>query len=81
MKGGKEGTHYVTDAANSSAKRARQRLSLDRAPEVRATMEVPAGKFSSPTKIEPKYNMPGGGMERTVKGDIPAKIKRVDDRP
>lgn len=31
--------HYVADAANTSAKRARQRLALDRTPEVKILIE------------------------------------------
>jgi len=64
----------VTDAANHSALRARQRLALDSTPEVRVSMEVSKGKFSSPTKVNPLNNMPGGGLERTATGNIPAKI-------
>jgi hypothetical protein len=78
LRGGRGGTHHVTDAANSDPLRARQRLALDRTPEVRATLEAPSGKFSSPSKVEPKFGMPGGGMERTATGNIPARIKKVD---
>jgi hypothetical protein len=56
-----------------------QRLSLDprNAPEVRATLQTPKGKFGPATKVEPKYGMPGGGLERTGEGEIPAKILDV----
>lgn len=81
IRGGRDGVHYVTDAANSSAKRARQRTALDNTPEVRVTMDVPAGTFSSPTKVQPKYGMPGGGTERTATGNIPATIRNVDGKP
>ena len=74
LRGGRGGTHYVTNSANINANRARQRLSLDRTPEVRVTREIPAGKLSSPTKVSPQYNMLGGGMERTATGDIPVII-------
>lgn len=77
LRGGREGTHYVTDAANSTAQRARQRLALPQTPEVKVTLEVPRGKFSSPSKVEEAFNMPGGGMERTATGDIPVTILRV----
>ena len=40
LRGGRGGTHYVSDAVNSDALRARQRLALPQAPEVRATLEV-----------------------------------------
>ncbi|MEA5114977.1 MAG: RHS repeat-associated core domain-containing protein, partial [Geobacteraceae bacterium] len=80
LRGGKKGTHYVTNAANSSAKRARQRTALPRTPEVRVTMEVPMGNMSAPTKVNPDFKMPGGGMERTGTGDIPVKIVRVDSK-
>jgi hypothetical protein len=81
MRGGREGTHYVTDAVNRSARRARLRTSLPQTPEVRVTMEVPAGKFSPPTKVKPDFGMPGGGLERTATGEIPVKILRVDGKP
>jgi RHS repeat-associated protein len=80
-KGGRAGPHYVSDAVNSSGNRARQRLGLPTQPEVRATMEVPSGVFSRPSKIEPftlpnGKTLPGGGTERTAPGkaDIPARI-------
>lgn len=80
-RGGRPGPHYVSDAVNSTANRARQRLALPQTPEVRVTMEVPTGMFSKPSKIEPYANMPGGGMERTAPGnlDIPATIRRIDN--
>ena len=77
IRGGREGDHFVSDSVNSDALRARQRLSLRQTPEVRATMEVPKGKFSKPTTAEPKYDMPGGGTERTATGNVPAKILKV----
>lgn len=80
LRGGRSGTHYVTDAANSSAIRARQRTALPQTPEVRVTMEVPCGKFSNPSRALPKYKMPGGGMERTAEGNIPVKILKVDGK-
>ena len=78
LRGGRDGTHYVTDAANSNALRARQRLALDRTPEVRATLEVPSVALSPASRVNPKFNMPGGGMERTATGNIPARIVGVD---
>ncbi len=78
LRGGREGIHYVTDAANTSAQRARQRLSLPQTPEVRATIEIPSGVFSLPSRVEPLFKMPGGGMERTATGEIPIKILKVD---
>ena len=69
--------HYVTDLANSNAFRARQRSALPQTPEVKVTLEVPRGAFSKPSKVEPAFNMPGEGMERTATGNIPVTIKRV----
>ncbi|WP_442957010.1 MULTISPECIES: TreTu family toxin [unclassified Photobacterium] len=77
LRGGRDGTHYVTDSANSDALRARQRSALPQTPEVRVTLEVPKGVFSKPSKVAPAFNMPGGGMERTATGKIPVTIKRV----
>jgi len=80
-RGGRLGDHHVSDAVNSSANRARQRLALPQTPEVRATLEVPRGVFSSPSKVKSANRMPGGGLERTAPGnlDIPAKIIRTND--
>ncbi|AGG89779.1 RHS repeat-associated core domain-containing protein [Rhodanobacter denitrificans] len=78
VRGGRSGTHYASDAVNSSAGRAQQRLALPTKPEVRVTLEVPAGRFSAPTRVEPNFNMPGGGMERTATGDVPATVVRTD---
>ncbi len=78
LRGGREGVHYVTDSANSSALRAQQRLALPQTPEVRVTMRVPEGVFSTPSRVEPAFNMPGGGMERTASGPIPIQILRID---
>src|SRR6266542_5857817 len=78
LRGGREGTHHVTDAANADPLRARQRLALDRTPEVKATLEVPANALSAPSRVNPKFNMPGGGMERTATGNVPARVVGVD---
>jgi hypothetical protein len=74
VRGGRDGTHYVTDSANSDPLRARQRLSLPQTPEVRVDLEVPKGVFSPPTRVDPDFNMPGGGMERTATGNIPGRV-------
>jgi RHS repeat-associated protein len=78
LRGGREGTHYVTDAANTAAQRARQRLSLPQTPEVRVTLEVPGRTFSTPSRVKPDFSMPGGGMERTATGQIPVRILGVE---
>jgi len=78
LRGGREGTHYVTDAANADPLRARQRLALERTPEVRATLEVQRGLLSGPSKVEPKFSMPGGGAERTATGSVPVRVVGVD---
>ncbi len=81
---GRLGNHYVSDAVDSTANRARQRLALPVQPEVRVTIEVPYGVFSSPAKVQPYvlpngYTLPGGGMERIAPGhlDVPVKIINV----
>lgn len=79
LRGGREGDHYVSDAVNSDAKRAQQRLALPVKPEVRVTMKVPKGKFSNPQKVTPKHEMPGGGTERTATGKIPVEIMKIKD--
>jgi len=79
LRGGRSGTHYVSDAVNSTAGRAQQRLALPQTPEVRVTLEVPAGRFSPPSRVQPNFNMPGGGMERTASGNVPVRVLRVDE--
>jgi len=79
LRGGRSGTHYVSDAVNSTAGRAQQRLALPQRPEVRVTLEVPSGRFSPPSRVQPNFNMPGGGVERTATGDLPVRILRVDE--
>jgi hypothetical protein len=78
LRGGRAGTHYVSDSINADAQRTQQRLALPRTPEVRVTMEVPSGRLTQPSRIEPAFGMPGGGLERTGSGEIPVKILRVD---
>jgi len=78
LRGGRDGAHFVTPAASSDAFRARQRLALERTPDVRVTLEVPAGRFTPPSRVQPANNMPGGGLERTATGDVPVTIIRVD---
>jgi hypothetical protein len=51
LRGGRDGTHFAFDAVNSTAKGAQKRLALPNKPEVRATMEVPKGAFSKPSKV------------------------------
>ena len=77
LRGGREGENFVSDAVNSDPLRARQRLSLDRTPDVRVTMKVPAGKFSASSVVDPKYNVPGGGTERSEIGQIVVTILNV----
>ncbi|QIV93864.1 RHS repeat domain-containing protein [Allofrancisella frigidaquae] len=78
LRGGRAGKHYVTDSANNNPLRARQRSALDNTPEVKVTMDVPKGKFSSPSRVEPMFDMPGGGMERIATGNIPVNIRKVE---
>jgi len=77
LRGGRTGEHYVSNAINSNAHRARMRLALPQTPELRVTMEVPAGALADPTRVLERYRMPGGGMERIGYGDIPVTILDV----
>ena len=77
MRGGRSGTHYVTNAGNHNPSRARLRLALDHTPEVRVKLEVPADVFSAPSVVQPAFGMPGGGLERTASGIIPVRIIEV----
>jgi len=83
---GRPGNHYVSPSVNADANRARQRLGLPNRPEVRVTMEVPAGTFSRPSPVQPfdlpgGGTLPGGGLEMIAPGnlDIPVNIIGVDD--
>jgi len=83
---GKSDETFVTDNVNTDVKRARQRLALPKEPEVRVKIEVEAGKFSKPTKVEPfelpdsgGKVLPGGGTERVAEGVIRAKIIEVNE--
>lgn len=51
VRGGREGTHYVTTAASNDAKRAAQRLALPQTPEVKVTLQVPKGAFQNQRKL------------------------------
>ena len=77
IRGGREGTHFVSNSVNSTAKGAQKRLALPTKPEVRATLRVSKGTFSKPTKVKPDYNQPGGGMERTATGKVPIEVIKV----
>jgi hypothetical protein len=77
LRGGREGTHYVSNSVNSDPLRARQRLSLGQTPEVRVTFEVPKGVFSKSSRVRPSNKMPGGGLERTASGPIPVRIINI----
>ena len=78
LRGGREGPHYVSNAVNKNPLRARQRLALPQTPEFRVTLEVPTGKFSSPQRIDPKHDMPGGGRERVAHGRVPVGIMKIE---
>jgi len=77
LRGGREGLHHVTPAASSDAARARQRLALEQFPEYRVRFEVPSERFNEPTRIQPKFRMPGNGFERWAEGEVPVKIIEV----
>ena len=84
LRGGREGTHYVSDAVNSNAGRAQQRLALAQRPEVRATLKVPADRLSPASRVQPFDHptggrLPGGGMERSATGPVPVKIIRAEE--
>jgi RHS repeat-associated protein len=82
VRGGREGVHHVTNSVSKSATKAQQRLGLESKPEVAAQLKVPKGQFSAPTRVKavdhPKGGvLPGGGLERTATGNVPAKVIRV----
>ena len=53
------------------------KVALPETPEVRGTLEVPKAVFSPPTRVNPNFGMPGGGMERAATGKIAARIPQV----
>ena len=74
-RGGRPGDFFVSPSVNSNANRARQRLGLPNHPEVRVTLEVPAGTFSPLSTVQQFHlpsgrSLPGGGLERTAPGNI-----------
>jgi hypothetical protein len=84
VRGGREGTHYASNAIGNDAKRVQQRLALGTKPQVKVTMQVPKGTFSASTRVKPAQLpngkvLPGGGMERTATGNISAKIIKVKE--
>lgn len=79
IRGGREGTHYVSDNVNTNALRARQRLALPQTPDVRVTLDVPEGAFSPPKLVDPDYGMAGGGMERAGSGQISCRVIAVQE--
>jgi RHS repeat-associated protein len=84
LRGGRAGTHYVSDSVNSTASGAQRRLALPTRPDVRVRVQVPGGRFSEPSRVAP-YTLPGGrvlpggGMERKATGEIPVRILGVED--
>jgi len=79
LRGGRPGTHFLTDSAPDSAVAAQQQLALPTTPEVRVTMEVDSNAVSSSSPVTPDYGQPGGGTQRTATGPVAVKILKVED--
>ena len=77
VRGGRPGTHYATDSANSKALRARQRLALPQTPEVIVDLEVRRGIFGPAARVKRNFGMPGGGLERIATGPVPCQVVGV----
>ncbi len=77
LRGGRQGEHFVTTVASNSAKRAQQRLALNKLPEVRVQMVVDEIHFGPIGKVDPMNGMPGGGLQRIGTGEIPVEIINV----
>jgi len=82
VRGGREEEHFVTNSVSKSATKAQQRLALRTRPEVGVQLEVPKGIFSAARRVKPLEHprggkLPGGGLERTATGKIPARVIRV----
>lgn len=79
LRGGREGTHFVTDSAPDSAAEAQRQLALPNTPEIKVTMEVPKSAVSSSEPVGSDFGQPGGGTQRTATGQVPVKIISVKD--
>lgn len=73
VRGGRSGVHYVSESISEDAEIAKSTLALDQLPQVRVTMEVPRGRFGSPTTVYGQ-GQTGGAFERRATGKIRAKI-------
>jgi len=80
LRGGREGTHYVTDSVGTdSALGAQDRLALPNTPEVKVTLELDRSAVSGASRVQPAFGQAGGGMERTATGNVSVKILSVKD--
>jgi len=79
LRGGRAGTHFVTDSAPDSASAAQQQLALPNTPEVKVTMEVPKSALSAPEPVTSDFGQPGGGTQMTATGNVSVKIVSVKD--
>ncbi len=68
LRGGRDGTHFVTDSAPDSASEAQQQLALGNTPTVKVQLEMDGSALSKPSTVEPLNGQPGGGTERTATG-------------
>jgi RHS repeat-associated protein len=77
LRGGRDGTHFVTDSAPDSASEAQQQLALGNTPTVKVQLEMDGSALSKPSTVEPLNGQPGGGTERTATGNVNVKILSV----
>ena len=72
------GNHFVTPAwQGTSALKAKRLLALRYRPQYAVQLRVGTRTFSKPTVVQPKYGMPGGGLERQATGtiNIPVRVE------
>lgn len=77
VRGGRAGTHFVSNDLYATAGEAKAQLSLPQLPDLVAELEVPRGAFSESEPVPPDFGEPGGGTQRLGEGPIPARVGRV----
>lgn len=80
LRGGRTGDTYWTIAEYSDPKRAVQRLSLDRKPEVRLDFDMlNQPKIEGPSIVKPTAGTKGGGIEFSSSDPVHVKINNVKE--
>ena len=72
-----QGNIFVANSVPTNATRATRTLALPSPPAYVVRMEVSSKAFPAATRAQPKYGMPGGGLERMAPGTrvIPVRVQ------